>query len=45
MGPQHLEPDNQDLSEIEIDDEALELAAGGQWTMPVNTTSNGQRTY
>jgi len=29
LGTQHSEPDNQSESETELDDDALELAAGG----------------
>lgn len=29
MESQHLEPENKDSSEVELDDDALELAAGG----------------
>ena len=29
MGSQHSEPENHNESEIELDDEALEVAAGG----------------
>jgi hypothetical protein len=39
MGSKHSEPDNHNESEIEIDDDALELAAGGFPILkPVNTT-------